>query len=58
MNVDPFDMETWPVLSEMRKDLRERIFDEGDPQKVFSLQSQLDDVEEMIKSGCTKYIPF
>ena len=58
MNVDPFDMKTWPVLSEMRKDLRERIFDEGDPQKVFSLQSQLYDVEEMIKSGCTKYIPF
>ena len=57
-DIDPFDYETWPVLSDMRKDLRERIFDEEDPQKVSSLQSQLDDVEIMIKEGMTRYIPF
>jgi len=57
-DIDPFDYETWPVLSDMRKDLRERIFDEEDPQKVSSLQSQLDGVEIMIKEGMTRYIPF
>ena len=57
-DIDPFDYETWPVLSDMRKDLRERIFDEEDPQKVSSLQIQLDDVEIMIKEGMTRYIPF
>ena len=56
--IDPFDYETWPVLSDMRKDLRERIFDEEDPQKVFSLQIQLDDVESMIKEGLSRYVPF
>ena len=57
-DIDPFDYETWPVLSEMRKDLRERIFDEEDPQKVSSLQVELDDVEIMIKEGLFRYIPF
>ncbi len=57
-DIDPFDCETWPVLSDMRKDLRERIFDEEDPQKVFSLQIQLDDVESMIKEGLSRYVPF
>ena len=57
-DIDPFDYETWPVLSDMRKDLRERIFDEEDPQKVFSLQVELDDVEIMIKEGLYRYIPF
>ena len=57
-DIDPFDYETWPVLSEMRKDLRERIFDEEDPQKVSSLQVELDDVEIMIKEGLSRYIPF
>ena len=57
-DIDPFDYETWPVLSDMRKDLRERIFDEEDPQKVFSLQVELDDVEIMIKEGLSRYIPF
>lgn len=57
-DIDPFDYETWPVLSDMRKDLRERIFDEEDPQKVSSLQVELDDVEIMIKEGMTRYIPF
>jgi len=57
-DIDPFDYETWPVLSDMRKDLRERIFDEEDPQKVSSLQVELDDVEMMIKEGMTRYIPF
>jgi len=57
-DIDVFDYETWPVLSDMRKDLRERIFDEEDPQKVFSLQIQLDDVESMIKEGLSRYVPF
>jgi hypothetical protein len=57
-DIDPFDYETWPVLSDMRKDLRERIFDEEDPQKVSSLQVELDDVEIMIKEGMSRYIPF
>jgi len=57
-DIDPFDYETWPVLSDMRKDLRERIFDEEDPQKVSSLQVELDDVEIMIKEGLSRYIPF
>jgi len=57
-DIDPFDYETWPVLSDMRKDLRERIFDEEDPQKVSSLQIQLDDVESMIKEGLSRYVPF
>lgn len=57
-DIDPFDYETWPVLSDMRKDLRERIFDEEDPQKVSSLQVELDDVEIMIKKGMSRYIPF
>ena len=57
-DIDPFDYETWPVLSDMRKDLRERIFDEEDPQKVSSLQVELDDVEIMIKEGLYRYIPF
>lgn len=57
-DIDPFDYESWPVLSDMRKDLRERIFDEEDPQKVSSLQVELDDVEIMIKEGMSRYIPF
>jgi len=57
-DIDPFKYETWPVLSDMRKDLRERIFDEEDPQKVSSLQVELDDVEIMIKEGLFRYIPF
>jgi len=57
-DIDPFDYETWPVLSDMRKDLRERIFDEEDSEKVFSLQNQLDDVESMIKEGLSRYVPF
>lgn len=57
-DIDPFDYETWPVLSDMRKDLRERIFDEEDPQKVSSLQVELDDVDIMIKEGLSRYIPF
>ena len=57
-DIDPFDYETWPVLSEMRKDLRERIFDEEDSKKESSLQVQLNDVETMIKEGLSRYVPF
>jgi len=57
-DIDVFDSETWPILSNMRKELRDKLFDEEDPQKVFSLQIQLDDVESMIKEGLSRYVPF
>jgi len=57
-DIDPFDYETWPVLSEMRKDLREKIFEEEDSKKESSLQAQLNDVETMIKEGLSRYVPF
>ena len=57
-DIDPFDYETWPVLSEMRKDLREKIFEEEDSKKEASLQAQLNDVERMIKEGLSRYVPF
>lgn len=57
-DIDPFDYETWPVLSEMRKDLREKIFEEEDSKKESSLQVQLNDVETMIKEGLSRYVPF
>ena len=57
-DIDPFDYETWPVLSEMRKDLREKIFEEEDSKKESSLQVQLNDVETMINEGLSRYVPF
>ena len=57
-DIDVFDSETWPILSNMRKELRDKLFDEYDPKKGLSLQVQLDDIESMIKEGLSRYIPF
>lgn len=57
-DIDVFDSETWPILSNMRKELRDKLFDEDDPKKGLSLQVQLDDIESMIKEGLSRYIPF
>ena len=44
-DIDVFDSETWPILSNMRKELRDKLFDEDDPKKGLSLQVQLDDMD-------------
>lgn len=56
--MDPFDQNTWPLLTDMRQELRDAVFDVDSEDQRRSLEAQLASVEQDIASGLTRYIPF
>lgn len=56
--MDIFDQNTWPLLTDMRRELRDAIFDAEVQQERTSLETQLAAVEREISTGQTLYIPF
>lgn len=58
MSVNPFDQDTWPVLTELRSQLREQIFDADCEHKRDMLEKELASVEEDISKGYRVQIPF
>ena len=56
--MDPFDQNTWPLLTDMRQELRDAVFDADSDAQRRSLEAQLASVEQDIASGLTRYIPF
>jgi len=57
-NVDLFDQDTWPLLTEMRQELRDAIFDADSEADRRSFELQLQSVQGDINDGLTRYIPF
>jgi len=57
-NVDLFDQDTWPLLTEMRQELRDAIFDADSEAARRSFELQLQAVQGDINDGLTRYIPF
>ena len=57
-NVDLFDQDTWPLLTEMRQELRDAIFDADSEAGRRALEVQLAAVQDDINDGLTRYIPF
>lgn len=57
-SIDPFDQNTWPVLTELRSKLRDQIFDVDCDHKRGILERELASVEEDISNGHRVQIPF
>lgn len=57
-NFDLFDQDTWPLLTEMRQELRDAIFDADSEAERRSFELQLQSVQGDINDGLTRYIPF
>jgi len=56
--VDVWDQDTWVSLTDLRKALREEIFDAEDPRLEAVLEAQLKSVEDDIQQGYTVEVPF
>lgn len=56
--MDLFDDTTWPLLTNMRQELRDAIFDAHSEAQRSSLEAQLAAIEADISDGQTRYIPF
>ena len=56
--VDLFNQDTWPLLTHMRQELRDAIFDADNEADRRSFELQLRDVQADINDGLTRYIPF
>lgn len=56
--VDPFDQDTWPVLTELRSQLRDQIFDTDCDIERAKLERELVSIEDDINNGYQVQVPF
>jgi len=56
--IDPRDDTTWPLLTHLRQELRDAIFDADSEADRRVFEVQLAAVQDDINDGLTRYIPF